>query len=269
MKKNTNNQNRRGFTLIETLIVIVVFAIAASAIGSVEFYGQKLYAQQENLAEVTQNGRVIMERLTRELRQAKKITAGFPDTEAGALSYITFQDGHINSIYTTSTPQGISSTTIILASNSSAVTDFYKDTFIEITSGWGNVNNKIRKITDYDGTTKTATIDMPWQASFPTTASVYKIDSSYYYINYFASSTEVYRKMQAYYFPSNPNHYLPYNATSGTETLTAKNLEDPRIIGEFVQSLKFWGGKLINIKINLVKNGQTLQLENKIFGRNL
>jgi len=269
MKKNANNRKNRGYTLVETIIVIIIFAIAAGTIASVEFYGQKLYFQQESLGEITQNGRVMMERLTRELRQAKKIPGGLPETESDGASQINFQDGHVNSIYATSTPQGISSTTIVLASNSSGVTDFYKDTFIEIISGWGNANNKIRKITDYDGTTKTATIDQPWQTPFPTTASVYKIDSSYYYISYFSSSTEIYRKIEAYYFPSDPDNYLPYNSTSTSETLTIKTLEEPKIIGEFVQSLKFWGDKLINIKINLAKNGQLIELQNKIFGRNL
>ena len=75
--------------------------------------------------------------------------------------------------------------------------------------------------------------------------------------------------MEAYYFPSDPDNYLPYNATSTSETLTAKSLEEPKIVGEYVQSLKFWGDRLVNIKINLAKNEQLLELQNKIFGRNL
>ncbi|MFA5743053.1 MAG: prepilin-type N-terminal cleavage/methylation domain-containing protein [Candidatus Paceibacterota bacterium] len=268
-KKKLNLKKTAGFTLLETVVVISIFTIAISAIFSVEFYGHKLFLQQQDLAEVTQNGRVIMERFTREIRQAKKIVNVITEQESTAPSQIEFQDGHISSIYATSTPQSISTTTITLAAESSSVNDFYKDSFIEIISGWGNANNKTRKITEYDGSTKIATIDQPWQTAFPTVGSVYKIDSGYYYIRYFASSTEVYREVKAYYFPSDPNSYLPHNATSTSETLTAKNLEEPRIIGEFAQSLKFWGNRVINIKINLVKNGQSLEIANKILGRNL
>jgi len=269
MKNKYNSKKSIGFTLLETVIVISIFTIAISAIFSVEFYGHKIFLQQQNLAEITQNGRVIMERFTREIRQAKKIANVITEEESTAPSQIEFQDGHINPIYTTSTPRSISTTTITLATSSSPVNDFYKDCFIEIISGWGNTNNKIRKISGYNGSTKIATIDQPWQSAFPTTGSVYKIDSNYYYIRYFASSTEIYREIKAYYFPSSPNNYLPHNATSTSETLTVKKLEEPRVIGEFVQNLKFWGDKIINIKMNLVKNGQSLEIENKIFGRNL
>jgi prepilin-type N-terminal cleavage/methylation domain-containing protein len=268
-EKKSDQKKSAGFTLLETAIVISIFTIAASAIFSVEFYGHKLFLQQQNLAEITQNGRVIMERFTREIRQAKKIANVITEEESTAPSQIEFQDGHINSIYITGSPQSISTTTITLAADSSLANDFYKDCFIEIISGWGNANNKIRKITGYDGSTKIATIDQPWQAAFPATGSVYKIDSNYYYIRYFASSTEVYREIKAYYFPSDPNNYLPHNATSTSEVLTVKILEEPRIIGEFVQNLKFWGNRVINIKIDLMKNEQSLEIENKILGRNL
>ena len=116
-----------GFTLLETVIVIAIFAITAGAIFSVEFFGQKLFLQQQTLAEVTQNGRVIMERFTREIRQAKKIVNVITEEESTAPSQIEFQDGHINPLFATSTPQSISTTTITLAAGSSSANDFYKD----------------------------------------------------------------------------------------------------------------------------------------------
>jgi hypothetical protein len=51
---------------------------------------------------------------------------------------------------------GGSTTTIVLDSGSSALDDFYNGMWLLLTSG--DDNNKLRQITDYDGTTKTATL---------------------------------------------------------------------------------------------------------------
>ncbi|MDD4625003.1 MAG: type II secretion system protein [Candidatus Pacebacteria bacterium] len=270
MKEEKFKQKKSdGFTLLETMIVITVFAIAAGAIFSAQFYGQKIFMEQQDLAEITQNGRIIMERITREIRQSKQISNNITEEEITAASEIEFQDGHLGSFNINGSPQSASTSTIALAADSSPTDDFYKDSFMEITSGWGNENNKIRKITGYDGSTKAATIDRPWENPIPTVASIYSISSDYYYIRYFASSTELYKEVKVYYFPSDPYCYLPHNATSSSEILTSKLLEGPELVGEFVQGIKFWGNKLINIKINLAKNEQLLEIENKILGRNL
>jgi hypothetical protein len=57
------------------------------------------------------------------------------------------------------------STTITLPSGASSVNDFYNNWWIKVTSGAGN--NNVRQITDYDGTTKVATL----ASAFTTTPS--------------------------------------------------------------------------------------------------
>jgi len=215
---------KTGFTLTEVLVVTIILVLIVVTIFTVHTFSQRGYREGEELAELTQNGRVILERISREIRQTKEIIPLFPDTETNATSNIQFQDGHIPSVYVTSTPVEIGTNTIKLASDSSTSTDFYKDMFLEIISGEGNEENKIRKIIAYNGGNQVATLDRAWLDPKPTIASIYKIDSAYYYICYFASSTEIYREVIAYYFPSDPNTYLPWNAISASETLTKKKL---------------------------------------------
>ena len=56
--------------------------------------------------------------------------------------------------------QGGASTTVTLRAGASAITDFYKNGLVEVTSGTGAKQS--RSITAYDGATKIATIDRVW-----------------------------------------------------------------------------------------------------------
>ena len=80
-------------------MVIAIFAIATGAVYSGFTLSQRAYKQGENMAEITQNGRVIIERINRELRQAKEITGDFPETRENAQEEIIFEDGHISEAY--------------------------------------------------------------------------------------------------------------------------------------------------------------------------
>ena len=70
---------------------------------------------------------------------------------------------------------GASANTITLDSNASAVDDYYNNLFVGIVGGDGY--GELFLITDYDGTTKTATIDGTWTAT-PTTNSIYTISGT-------------------------------------------------------------------------------------------
>lgn len=79
---------------------------------------------------------------------------------------------YVEPIVINKTAQAGGDTTITLASDASATTDFYKDMEITITGGTGA--GQVAKITAYNGTTKVATVANKWITN-PTSSSIYKI----------------------------------------------------------------------------------------------
>lgn len=71
--------------------------------------------------------------------------------------------------------QGATANTITLDSSASAVDDYYNNLFVGIVGGDGY--GELFLITDYDGATKTATIDGTW-ATTPNTYSIYTISGT-------------------------------------------------------------------------------------------
>lgn len=72
----------------------------------------------------------------------------------------------------TGTAQAGASTTITLSADASGVDDTYNNKYIVIESGTGV--DQIRKITDYDGTGKVATVESAWDTN-PSADSVYYV----------------------------------------------------------------------------------------------
>ena len=83
-----------GFTLTEILVAILVFALIIIAIYSTFNLSQRALKENERSAEILQNGRVILERMSREIRQAREIVTELPATDT-----IEFEDGHISELY--------------------------------------------------------------------------------------------------------------------------------------------------------------------------
>ena len=92
-----------GFTLIEILITIGIFIAVLTAFLTLYLLTQKFYQKTQDQAEVLQNGRVVLERLSRELRQAVEIITALPQTpdspENPPVNEIEFEDGHHPSPY--------------------------------------------------------------------------------------------------------------------------------------------------------------------------
>ncbi len=89
----------KGFTLVEVLVVIIIFSLIMGVIYSSFWLSQKAYQEGETSAELTQNGRVILERIIREIRQAKEIVSDLPSDMNDAVNFIEFEDGHIEEDY--------------------------------------------------------------------------------------------------------------------------------------------------------------------------
>lgn len=98
-EKNRDVKFLTGFTLAETLIVIAVFGIVTAAVYEGYSLSHRAYKAGETDAEIIQNGRVILERLSREARQAREIVGGLPEEEAMATTTLLFEDGHIAESY--------------------------------------------------------------------------------------------------------------------------------------------------------------------------
>jgi len=94
---------QKGFTLVEVLVAMAIFSIAVILIFSIYFTSQKFYQKTETKAEILQNARVVLERMTRELRQTQDIITILPQVPDNPVSppasEIEFQDGHYPSPY--------------------------------------------------------------------------------------------------------------------------------------------------------------------------
>ncbi len=257
-----------GFTLTEVLVTIVVFTLVTGAIYSINLFNQKAYREGETAAEIVQNGRVILERMTREIRQAKEIVTELPDEEVSAPEEIEFQDGHIFSISEEGAAQEGTVDTITLAATASAEEGYYEDMFIKITAGTGV--GEIRKIADYDGITKVAKVEANWDTP-PVTGSSYKIDSSYYYIRYYKpeGTKDIKWQIIVYYFSVDPHTYVHWNDTDEYDNPPTKLILEDKLVGQYVSNLNFWGLEVINISLTLTKYNRQIDLTTKIFGRNL
>ncbi|KKQ61327.1 MAG: hypothetical protein US81_C0007G0007 [Parcubacteria group bacterium GW2011_GWE2_38_18] len=93
-----NIYKEKGFTLTEIVVSISLFLVIILMVSSIYSMVQKAYNQGSNEAELLQNARVTLDRMSRELRQSVKIVTDLPVSEVDPLNLpvdsIQFQDGH-------------------------------------------------------------------------------------------------------------------------------------------------------------------------------
>ena len=87
-------QPRSGFTLIEVVITLAVGVLILTGILGVFLITRQTLTRNSGRAEIVQNGRIALERLSRDLRQAEEIAGVIPEAQGEALSALEFQDGH-------------------------------------------------------------------------------------------------------------------------------------------------------------------------------
>ena len=96
MKVSRNNKS--GMTLVEILLAIFISTMVFLAITSIHMLGQRYFRIGSDRLEIVQNGRITLDRLTRELRQTEEIVTLLPETKTEPSfppsSEIQFQDGH-------------------------------------------------------------------------------------------------------------------------------------------------------------------------------
>jgi len=258
-----------GFTLIEILISVTIFVFITVAIYSVHALSQRAYRESETAIEITQNGRVILDRMAREIRQAKAIAMEMPEEQAEAANEIIFQDGHLVPAFTEGQVQGAGVKTIVLELSASDKNGYYKNMFIMAVNP-ANGETQTKKIVNYDGETRTAQLEEEWQ-TLPVGWD-YQIDSSYYYVRYYRNDQdEVWKQVFAYCFTGagenciHPLVFVAWNSASSKQEI----ILEEKIVGQYASEMEFWGRRLINVLLVLSKNGKTLNFETSIAGRNL
>lgn len=100
MNKFSNPKNRKGFTLVEILTVVFLGTLIIIAAYTVYIISYKAYKKNSASSELTQNGRIALERITRDLRQATEIVTDLPESpgEGTPGTEIMFQDGHATAV---------------------------------------------------------------------------------------------------------------------------------------------------------------------------
>lgn len=85
-----STKNGAGFTIVELLIVVAVMALLTAALSPLFRTSYQAWRVGDRRAEVIQNARLGMDKISRELKQAKKITGVSADSVSQG--YITFLD---------------------------------------------------------------------------------------------------------------------------------------------------------------------------------
>ena len=96
--KNNLKTKAAGFTLLEVIASISLFTIVIILASNMYLVTQNAYNKNSNIAELTQNARVSLDRISRELRQSSNIVTTLPETNDDPnnppTNQIFFQDGH-------------------------------------------------------------------------------------------------------------------------------------------------------------------------------
>lgn len=90
-----SSKQKKGFTLVEILTVVVLATVIIMAAYSVYLMSYESYKKQSASAELTQNARIALERMSRDIRQTNEVVTTLPElgTNPGS-SELKFQDGH-------------------------------------------------------------------------------------------------------------------------------------------------------------------------------
>lgn len=90
------------------------------------------------------------------------------------------------------------------------------------------------------------------------------------YLRYRLDGSNLMRQHSAYYFAGAPGIYVDYNSIDGFGNPPTELVLEDRIVGEYFNSLKFWGANgLIHISIKLLKNQDIVNFDTNVYSRNL
>lgn len=82
-------RDARGMTLVELMVTLLVFSLVSTAVFSILFTSLKAYWKSDLATQVQQNGRLGMDRLTRDLRQARRLLDSSTQQTQGGFTFTT------------------------------------------------------------------------------------------------------------------------------------------------------------------------------------
>jgi prepilin-type N-terminal cleavage/methylation domain-containing protein len=93
-----STKNKAAYTLVELLVVMLVSSILiVISVSTYNLFSKSMAADQSKAA-ISQNARVALDRMTREIRQTPLIITELPedaeDTSIAQPGYVEFEDGH-------------------------------------------------------------------------------------------------------------------------------------------------------------------------------
>lgn len=93
-RKFVHPRRAGGFTLIELIIALAGGLLLFLGLFTMFSLGRSALTKGGDLSEINQNGRIALERMSRELRQADEITEPFSQSFSSPSNEIQFRDGH-------------------------------------------------------------------------------------------------------------------------------------------------------------------------------
>ena len=257
----------KGFTLIEIIVSVAIFMMIATVITGSIIFLTDVYQRSEDMIELFQSGRVVLDGASREIRQAETITTPLPDSEEYSVSEITFKDGHLEDINKEGTARD-GEGRFIHFSDGSERDNFYKDSYIKIISGPQEAVGETRKIVSYDGDERVAELDFSLGVD-DYFGLDYFIDTSHYYINYRLEEGLIKRDVFSYYFSNEPNRYVSSQDAPPEGEALEKEVFESRTVGDYFSEFLFWEDEGINILVELESGERRVKLFKKVVGRNL
>ena len=185
-------KNESGFTLTEIISVLGLTLLLTLIIYNLFIISQKAFSAGDRQLEITQNGRIFLDRLSRELRQTEEIVTALPATKDvegfPPATEIEFQDGH----------------------------------------GLPDIQ----------------------------------------YLRYYVDSGQVKRLRKVYFFETEPETYVYWNAQDEFGQPPSSLVVEERLIAEYVSDLDFYGSTVTYIEVWLNKQNSDLHLYTGVWGRN-
>lgn len=89
-----NIHDRKGFTLIELMVAFAAGLLLFLGVLSIFSLSRSALHKGGDFAEIAQNGRIALERMSRELRQAEEIVSTLSQNQSSTSTSIQFLDGH-------------------------------------------------------------------------------------------------------------------------------------------------------------------------------